>query len=342
MDVTTLDGVKRSNKITNRVQTAYMKEPIPGEFSAPPLRFEALAGLDANALELFARVVQAGSFARAARKLGQTRAAVSRRVAAMEALVGQPLLARTTRSLGLTEAGRRLAQSAKAVLDAAETARGTLRATQAGLAGRLRITAGPSIGRSLLVPVLAEFQQLHPGVSYELLFTDRLVDLLREGVDVAFRITRNPPEDWIAQPVLPFRISAYASPRRFASLPGPAALNSAPLLLFGAARDDPMTLMWRAGKHSQSVQVLGVAYSEDLESLIALAMAGSGVVITMDCCVARQVDAGQLVDLLPDWHLPLAAGDTVQALTLRLPVAGEGARALVRFVAERWQPKRQP
>lgn len=139
-----------------------MREPIAPESAALPQRIDAAAGLDANALELFARVVQAGSFARAARKLGQERAAVSRRVAAIEALVGQPLFARTTRSLGLTEAGRRLAHSAKAVLDAAEAARSSLRSTQAKLAGRLRITCGPSLGRSMLAPVLAEFQQLHP------------------------------------------------------------------------------------------------------------------------------------------------------------------------------------
>jgi len=300
------------------------------------MRIDAAAGLDANALELFARVVQAGSFARAARKLGQERAAVSRRVAAIEALVGQPLFARTTRSLGLTEAGRRLAHSAKAVLDAAEAARGSLRATQANLAGRLRITCGPSLGRSMLAPVLAEFQQLHPRLGYELLFTDRRVNLLREGVDVAFRITRVPPEDLVAQPVLPFRISAYAAPGRFESLSSPAALASLPLLLFGAARDTPTKLMWRLGHQSQPVQVSGVAYSDDLDGLIALAVAGAGVVITMDCCVARHIARGELVDLLPAWNLPLAEGDTVHALTLPMPEASESARALVRFVSERW------
>jgi DNA-binding transcriptional LysR family regulator len=318
-----------------------MKEPISDKSTAVPLRFEAAAGLDANALELFARVVQAGSFARAAHSLGQTRAAVSRRVAAMEALVGQPLLARTTRSLGLTEAGRRLAQHARGVLDAAETARGTIRATQAGFAGRLRISAAPSIGRTLLVPLLAEFQQLHPGLSYELLFNVRRMDLLREGVDVAFRITRKPPEDLVARPVVPFRISAYASPLRFAPLPDPTALSTTPLLLFGAARDNASTLLWRSGKHSKTVQVRGVVYSEDLDTLIALAMAGSGVVLTMDCSVAQQLDSGLLIDLLPNWHLPLAEGETVQALTLPFPVASESARALVRFVAERWHSKRQ-
>jgi DNA-binding transcriptional LysR family regulator len=307
-----------------------MKEPIAGSN-----RFQAAASLDANALELFARVVQAGSFAQAARKLGQTRAAVSRRIAAIEALVGQPLLARTTRSLGLTEAGRRLAQRAKAVLDAAEAARGTLRAAQAGLAGRLRITAVPSFGRAVLVPLLAEFQQQHPGVSYELLFTDRRVDLLRESVDIAFRITRKPPEDWVAQPVLPFRVKAYADPRRYAVLDNPNDLANAPLLLFGAARDHATPLQWQSAHAAEQVEVQGLAFSEDMESLIALAVAGTGVVLTMDYCVAAHLKAGQLIDLLPGWQLPLAEGDAVQALTLPLLVAGDSARALVRFVAQR-------
>jgi DNA-binding transcriptional LysR family regulator len=122
--------------------TASKKEPIE-----LPRRFMAQAlALDANALELFARVVQAGSFAAAARRLGQTRAAVSRRIAAIEAQIGQPLLVRSTRSLALTEAGRRLAQRARAVLDAADAARGALRASKAGLAGRLRITAPSQFG----------------------------------------------------------------------------------------------------------------------------------------------------------------------------------------------------
>ena len=311
-----------------------MKEPIAP--TAPS--FRPTTSLDANALELFARVIQAGSFAQAARKLGQTRAAVSRRIAAIEALVGQPLLARTTRSLGLTEAGRRLAHRAKAVLEAAEAARGTLRATQAGLAGRLRITAVPSFGRAVLVPLLAEFQQLHPGLRYELLFTDRRVDLLREGVDIAFRITRKPPEDWVAQPVLPFRISAYGSPRHFKALSDPTALSALPMLLFGGARDDATRLQWHGTGEAVQVDVQGLAFSEDMESLVALAVAGSGVVLTMDYCAAPLLASGQLIDLLPGWQLPVAEGELVQALTLPPLVAGESARALVKFVAQRLSP----
>jgi DNA-binding transcriptional LysR family regulator len=295
--------------------------------------------LDANALELFARVVQAGSFAQAARRLGQTRAAVSRRIAAMEEQLGQPLLARTTRSLGLTEAGRRLAQRARAVLEATEAARGALRASQADLAGRLRITAVPNFGRAVLLPLLAEFREQHPGISYELLFTERRVDLLREGVDVAFRITKKPPEDWVATPLLPFKVGAYARPDRFAPLGEPADLAELPLLLLGVARDGPTPLAWRRDGESTSVDGSGLVYSEDLDSLIGLALAGTGVVLAPDYAVAEALQDGRLIELLPGWSLQITDGYLVQALTLALPLAPASARALVKFVAERLAPE---
>lgn len=298
-------------------------------------RFAAPVLLDANDLELFARVVQAGSFAAAARRLGQTRAAVSRRVAAMELQIGQPLLARTTRSLGLTEAGRRLASRASAVLEAADAARGALRATQAGLAGRLRITATPSFGRFVLVPLLAAFRRQHPEVQVELLFTDRRIDLLREGVDLAFRITRQPPPDWVARALLPFRVGAYAHPSVADALPGPEGLAELPALLLGAARDERMPLIWTRDGQSCRVEVRGVAFSEDLDSLIGLALAADGVVLAPDYAVRDHVQAGRLRELLPGWQLPIAEGDTVQALSLPFSVAPASARELVKFVAER-------
>lgn len=177
-------------------------------------------GPDANALELFARIAAAGSFAQAARELGLTRAAVSRRVAHIEAQLGAPLFARSTRALGLSEAGRRLAPRARAVLEAAESARRGLRARAGdGLAGTLRITSVPSFGQAVLGPWLARFQALHPGLRIELRFTNRRVDLLREDVDIAFRLTDKPPADCVATPVLPFVVRAYAAPAAACSSP---------------------------------------------------------------------------------------------------------------------------
>ena len=181
--------------------------------------------LDANALELFARIAAAGSFAQAARNLGLTRAAISRRVQAMEEQLGAPLFVRTTRALGLTETGRRLATRARAVLDATESARRSLRSRGAaaggGLAGTLRVTAVPSFGQTVLGPLLASFQAANPELRLELRFTHRRVDLVREDIDVAFRLTSRPPEDCVATPLLPFVVHAYAAPGPGLPLPGP-------------------------------------------------------------------------------------------------------------------------
>lgn len=309
------------------------KEPID-----PRRHGVQASALDANALELFARVVQAGSFAAAARRLGQTRAAVSRRIAAIEALIGQPLMVRSTRSLALTEAGRRVAQRARAVLEAADAARGALRASRAGLAGRLRITAPAQFGASVLLPLVAEFGTAHPGLRFELLFTDRRIDLLREGIDVGFRLTRRPPEDFVAQPLLPVRVGAYARPGLLPPLDSPLRLAGASLLLLGASRDDPVTLRWMpcdAADAPVHVEAEGQVYSDDLGSLVGLALAGCGVVLAPDYSVRTLLSSGRLIDLLPGWQLPIPEGDTIQALTLPMPMAPENARAFVRFVAKR-------
>ncbi len=327
--------MKSPTKPGRPVRNAPSQALTPDRATHRERRREATLALDANALELFARVAAAGSFAEAARRLGQTRAAVSRRIAAIEALAGQPLMARTTRSLGLTEAGRRLAQRARAVLEAADAARGALQASRAGLAGRLRVTAAPSFGRAVLAPLLARFREQHPGVRFELLFTDRRIDLLRDNVDIAFRLTRSPPEDWVAQPVLPFVVCAYAAPQLQWPLEHPRALAAQPLLL-AAAATDLAPLLWRhpgSGKTAQ-VDVVPVVTSEDMDGLVALARAGGGIVLAPSYCAQVDLAQGRLAEVLPGWHLPVAEGATVQALTLPHPLVSESARSLVRFVSE--------
>lgn len=296
----------------------------------PPSRYRRTvteAALDANALELFARIAAAGSFAAAARELGLTRAAVSRRIAAIEAAVGLALFARSTRSLGLTEAGRRLHARAKLVREAAEGARLALRSTRDQLGGTLRISATPSFGRHVLAPLLARFQALHPALRYELFFTDRRVDLLREGLDLAFRITARPPEDWVAQPVRHFAVRAYGLPPL---LGDPEALLQRPLLLLGQ-HEEPLASHWLhdADGRRESLMLQASTWGSDIESLLALARAGAGVVMAPDFCVPP---GDVLVDLLPGWRLTVAEGEWVQALTLPAPAASETARAFVGFV----------
>ncbi|MCU7372080.1 LysR substrate-binding domain-containing protein [Paucibacter sp. O1-1] len=285
------------------------------------------SALDANALELFARIVQAGSFAEAARQLGLTRAAVSRRVAAIEAAVGVALFVRSTRSLALTDSGRRLHARAKAVREAAEAARMALKHQRGQLGGTLRISATTSFGRHLLAPLLARFQALHPALRYELLFTDRRVDLLREGLDLAFRITDRPPEDWVAQPLLRFAVRLYGLPHL--RLETPEQIAALPCLLLGQ-HEDPRASLWLGPQGQRCEPMLQAsAWGSDIESLLALARHGAGVVPAPDFCVPA---GDALVDLLPGWRLLVPEGEWVQALSLPAPGASETARALVAFV----------
>lgn len=290
--------------------------------------------LDANALDLFARIVAAGSFARAARGLGLTRAAVSRRVAAIEAALGQPLFTRTTRALGLTAGGRALAAQARAVAEATDTARRGLRARGEGLEGTLRVTSVPTFAHTVLPPLLARFRALHPALRVELSLTHRRVDLLREAVDVAFRITRRPPEDWVARTVLPFAVRAWARPREGLPFAGPGALADEPCLLLNNPVER-VALHWRhADGRTLEMPLVPAVVCDDLATLVAMAAVGDSVVLAPDFSVAADVAAGRLADALPGWRLDLAEGDAVVALTLPPPALPPAARALVAFVTE--------
>lgn len=295
--------------------------------------------IDANALDLFARIVAAGSFAQAARGLGLTRAAVSRRIGAIERALGQPLFARTTRALGLTEAGRALAAKARTVADATDAARLGFRArtggADGGFGGTLRVTTVPTFGQSVLAPLLARFMAMHPALRLELSMSNRRVDLLREDVDVAFRITRQPPQDWVARPLMRFALRAWARPRAGLPLPHPRALAAQRCLVLGNPADSAR-LHWRAEADGREhdVELAPACTADELATLVTLALHGDAIVFAPDFTVAALAGAGHLVDVLPGWQLVIAEGDTVYALTLPQPSVPAAARALVQFVAE--------
>jgi DNA-binding transcriptional LysR family regulator len=298
---------------------------------------------DANALELFARIVAAGSFAQAARDLGLTRAAVSRRVATIEAQLGAPLFTRTTRALGLSEAGRRLAPRARAVLEATDAARRGLRARAAddaqGLSGSLRITSVPMFGQAVLGPLLARFQALHPALRIELRLTNRRIDLLREDIDVALRLTSRPPPDCVAVPVLRFVVRAWAAPVPGVPLADPADLAHNRCLLFSPPTEG-VTLTWQheASGEQRSVAIEPAMVGDELGTLQAAARAGGGIYFSPDFAVRDDVERGLLVDALPGWQLPVPENNQVQALTLPMNVAPQSARELVRFMrSQLWE-----
>ena len=141
----------------------------------------------AHAMQVFVTVVETGSFSAAAKRLGMGQPTVSKSVAGLEAHLGVQLLARTTRSHSLTEAGQRFFERATIALEEIEAAQAAARGEAAALSGRLRISAPPAYTDQIIIPRLARFLDAHKGITLDLLLDDRRVDLVEEGVDLAIR-----------------------------------------------------------------------------------------------------------------------------------------------------------
>ena len=139
-------------------------------------------------MEMFARIVEAGSFSAAARDLNMGQPAVSKTIANLENRLGVRLLTRSTRKLSPTEAGTAFYERAVRAISEADEAEAAARGAGAGLEGRLRVSAPVTFSRLHLVPKLGSFLDAHPKVQLELLMDDRVVDLVAENIDVALRM----------------------------------------------------------------------------------------------------------------------------------------------------------
>ena len=142
---------------------------------------------DFNSLMIFAAVVKAKSFSEAARRLKMPLASVSRRVADLEAELGVRLLERSTRSMRLTEVGAEVLEYADRSLEISEAVDSIVSNHKATVSGVLRLSAPPNVSESLLTPLLCAFHASHPNVRVQALITERYVDHIADGVDLAFR-----------------------------------------------------------------------------------------------------------------------------------------------------------
>jgi DNA-binding transcriptional LysR family regulator len=255
---------------------------------------------DVRGLIVFSEVVEAGNFTAAARKLAVTKSAVSKHVAALEAELGVQLLVRTTRKLALTEAGERVYAACARIAHDVEAAEDAARTQKEQIAGHLRVTASAGLGRTYLVPLVAEFLAAHPKVTIELLLSDGFVDLVRERVDVALRIGSSPQSSLVARSVTSVRTLLCASghylqqrgtPRQ------PAELMRHDFVLHGSMAKVRLTLQ-RAGR-AYKVEVSGRLSCDDGPAAIAAAVSGFGIVVVPEFEVAEEVRDGRLQIVLP-------------------------------------------
>lgn len=278
---------------------------------------------------IFVQVVRSGSFAGAARDLDMQRSGVSRKVAELEQHLGARLLQRTTRTLHLTDEGRIFYDHcvrALAELEDAERALAGMHATPKGL---LRVTAPLSFG--FIGVLVGTFLEQNPDVQIELLCTDRIVDLVEEGFDVAIRAGRLPDTSLIGRRIGALQRYVVASPRYLkgrARPRKPEHLLGHDCLTFGGVR-----ATWKLVSAGREVEldVQGRMAVNEFDLLREACIAGAGVAMLPDRDCAAALREGKLERLLPDWTSEETPIHILYASTRHLSTK---VRAFVEFMRE--------
>ena len=170
---------------------------------------------DLNDMVTFARVVEASSFTEAARRMGASKSRVSKGIARLEKALGVRLLNRSTRGLSLTEIGAAFYEHCVRIADEAAQAEELVSQLQSEPRGVLKVTAPVAFGRLHVAPAVADYLTLYPRVRLDLTITDRVVDLVSEGYDLAIRIAREPSLHHVARELAPVRRVVCATPDYF-------------------------------------------------------------------------------------------------------------------------------
>ncbi|MBX6741761.1 MAG: LysR family transcriptional regulator [Acetobacteraceae bacterium] len=262
-------------------------------------------------LAVFLAVLDTGSLAGAARRLRRSPPAVTRILAGLEARAGARLIERTTRTLAPTEAGRHLAEQARHLLaDYEEAMRAVAGGEQAVPRGLLRVTAPIMFGQRHVTPLVASFLAAHPALRAELILSDRNLDLVEEGLDVAVRIGALPDSGLIARRVGEVRRVLVASPAYLAARGSPAvpADLARHEVVFTASRPGPLEWRFRRGGagsgREQAVRLAPRLVVSHVEAALAAALEGHGIAAALSYQVDAEIRAGRLVRLLPEYELP--------------------------------------
>lgn len=267
-----------------------------------------MPALEANDLVLFARVADEGSFSRAAERLGVPKSTVSRRLAALEAHLGERLILRTTRRLTVTDFGHEVLRHARHVAEDVDAAESLAQNRQIEPSGRLRVTMPNDLANLVLGPLLAEFSQRYPRITLEVDLSARFVDLVAENFDVAIRV--GPLRDdatLVARKVATFSGSLYASPGYIARRgmpPEPEALMEHDTLRVLGRNGEAMSWSLLRGESRWEGAPPSRATANSPELLLRMARDGAGITTVNDHFALPYLERGELVQVLPDWHAP--------------------------------------
>ena len=288
-------------------------------------------------IEAFVAVVRAGSYVKGAERQETSKAVLSRQVLELETRLGTRLLNRTTRRLSLTETGAAYFERCVQILDDLREADAAAGATTATARGRLRINAPLTFGNLHLAPLWGEFLKLHPAVELDITLTDRVVDLVEEGFDLAVRIAptgRLPSSSLVARTIADDRIVLCASPgylRGAPALTHPADLAAHAVMAYAWWSGGDTWQFSGADGATADVTVRPRLRTNSGDTCRAAALADQGVIYQPAFLVGPDLRAGRLVELLSDWHGPTL--DIHAVYPSRTHLSGK-VRAMVDFLTQ--------
>ncbi len=287
-------------------------------------------------MQVFVRVVEAGGISHAADQLGVSKSAVSRRLSELEARLGTTLLKRTTRRSSLTDAGQRYYERSLRVIDDVAELNTITASNDDALAGTLRLAVPLSFGLSHLSPAIDIFARNHPDLTIRINFSDRQIDLVQEGVDLAFRIADLKDSSLKARRITPIRMMLCASPdylKQWGSPQRHEDLKKHRLLSYDSSGT---VLPWRVVDREGDEHIVhpqAKIIANNGEFLRDMGIAGHGIFISPTFISWEALAKGDLVQVLPDYRIPSINAYAVYPQTRYLP---QRARLLIDFLVRRF------
>ncbi len=268
--------------------------------------------MDLNATFVFVRVIQAGSFSRAAKQIDMPVSTVSAKIAALEKKLGVSLISRTTRRLHLTESGATFFKHAVRAVSELQMAQALTEEAREGIQGKLKITAPVEVGMTTLAASVSSFIAEHASVQIELLLTDRVVDLVSEGIDMGVRIGDLKDSTLRSKKIGSSGLQAFASPvylKKAPPLKKPQDLEHHSCLVFTNIFDGFWTLE-RGGEKSNTrtavrASVRGAFAANNLVAIHRLAIDGRGVALLPPFLCREDEEKKRLVPVLEGWATKL-------------------------------------
>lgn len=258
-----------------------------------------------SGVTVLSAVIEAGTIARAADALGLTASAVSRAISRLEARVGVRLLERTTRSLSLTDEGRRFYERVGPHLAGIEEAAIEASGSAGIVRGRLRVNVDPFFSRIVLSSHIREFLEKYPEVSLELLMRDAVGDLGAGGFDLALRFGDPPNGSLVARKLVETRVLTVAAPAYVAEHGRPRhpseVVDHDCIGFYDAANQRPFDWEFRKGKEILPVKVSARVLVSDVGAMLSACEAGAGIAQILQLGSSHLVESGALINLFPEW-----------------------------------------